>query len=39
MLEGPITKCAFNARGEIFAYAIGYDWSKGANYLLSKKKN
>lgn len=28
MMEQSITKCAFNANGQIFAYAIGYDWSK-----------
>lgn len=25
----PITKCHINQAGNIFAYAIGYDWSKG----------
>jgi mRNA export factor len=23
-----ITKCCFNLNGQIFAYSIGYDWSK-----------
>lgn len=27
-MEQPITTCAFNANGQIFAYAVGYDWSK-----------
>ena len=27
-LDQSITKCAFSASGHIFAYAIGYDWSK-----------
>ena len=27
-MEQPITRCCFNARGEIFAYAVSYDWSK-----------
>ncbi|KAJ3003101.1 hypothetical protein HKX48_001951 [Thoreauomyces humboldtii] len=26
---GPVTASAFNGDGSIFAYAIGYDWSKG----------
>jgi mRNA export factor len=26
----PITATAFNERGTIFAYAVGYDWAKGA---------
>lgn len=25
----PITACKFNATGELFAYAVSYDWSKG----------
>ncbi|KAK4337250.1 hypothetical protein RND71_043719 [Anisodus tanguticus] len=37
-LEGPVTKCAINARGEIFAYAIGYDWSKGHEFASQNKK-
>lgn len=37
-LEGPFTKCAFNARGEIFAYATGYDWSKGHEFATQNKK-
>ena len=24
----PITSCAFNSKGNIFAYSSGYDWSK-----------
>lgn len=27
-LEQPITCCAFNGDGQIFAYAVSYDWSK-----------
>lgn len=23
-----ITKCCFNLNGQIFAYSVGYDWSK-----------
>ncbi|KAI1701936.1 mRNA export factor rae-1 [Ditylenchus destructor] len=28
-LPMPITKCHVHASGNIFAYAVGYDWSKG----------
>lgn len=28
-LQLPITAAAFNSSGTIFAYALGYDWSKG----------
>jgi mRNA export factor len=31
-LNQPITATAFNASGSIFAYAVGYDWSKGVEY-------
>lgn len=27
-LDQPITACAFNSNGNIFAYASSYDWSK-----------
>lgn len=27
-MDQSITKCAFNNNGQIFAYAVGYDWSK-----------
>lgn len=27
-MQQPITRCCFNAGGQIFAYAVGYDWSK-----------
>lgn len=27
-MTAPITRCCFNASGEAFAYAVGYDWSK-----------
>lgn len=37
-LEGPISKCAFNSRGEMFAYAVGYDWSKGHEFAAQHKK-
>lgn len=28
-MESPISACAFNSQGQIFAYACSYDWSKG----------
>lgn len=31
-LEAPITATAFNMDGTMFAYAVGYDWSKGYAY-------
>uniref|UniRef100_A0A183CDP4 ATP-dependent Clp protease ATP-binding subunit clpX-like, mitochondrial n=1 Tax=Globodera pallida TaxID=36090 RepID=A0A183CDP4_GLOPA len=31
-LPMPITKCAIHQSGNIMAYAIGYDWSKGFEY-------
>lgn len=30
--DAPITCSAFNANGSIYAYAVGYDWSKGIEY-------
>jgi len=33
-----ITKCCFNANGQIFAYAVGYDWSKGHEFYNVQKK-
>jgi mRNA export factor len=29
--DGAITAAAFNAKGSILAYSVGYDWSKGCN--------
>lgn len=37
-LDQSITKCGFNANGQIFAYAIGYDWSKGYEHNNPAKK-
>lgn len=37
-MEQSITKCCFNASGQIFAYAVGYDWSKGHEYYNPAKK-
>lgn len=31
-MEQPITACAFNGDGQIFAYAVSYDWSKVGKY-------
>lgn len=36
-LDQSITKCAFNANGQIFAYAIGYDWSKVCVHRLNQQ--
>lgn len=38
--EQSITRCCFNSRGDIFAYSIGYDWSKGhEGYNPAQAKN
>jgi WD40 repeat protein len=34
-LDQPLTTCAFNHNGQIFAYAAGYDWSKVSLIILS----
>lgn len=39
LMEQPITRCAFNHNGQIFAYAVSYDWSKGHEYYNTAKKN
>jgi len=33
-----ITKCCFNADGQIFAYALGYDWACGHEHYDPNKK-
>ncbi|XP_019876846.1 protein Rae1 [Aethina tumida] len=38
-MEQPITRCAFNHNGQIFAYAVSYDWSKGHEFYNTQKKN
>ncbi|CAH0403276.1 unnamed protein product [Chilo suppressalis] len=38
-LDQPLTKCAFNHTGQIFAYAVGYDWSKGHEHFNPAKKS
>ncbi|GBP36082.1 mRNA export factor [Eumeta japonica] len=37
-LDQPITRCAFNHAGQIFAYSVGYDWSKGHEHFNPAKK-
>lgn len=37
-LEQPLTRVAFNHSGQIFAYAVGYDWSKGHEHYNPQKK-
>ncbi|GBM91731.1 mRNA export factor [Araneus ventricosus] len=38
-MDQPLTRCCFNARGEIFAYSVSYDWSKGHEFYNPQKKN
>lgn len=38
-MEQPITCCTFNHNGQIFAYSVSYDWSKGHEYYNPQKKN
>ncbi|KAH8409650.1 hypothetical protein KR222_004169, partial [Zaprionus bogoriensis] len=33
-----LTKCCFSADGQIFAYALGYDWTKGYEHYDPSKK-
>lgn len=37
--DTPLTRCSINSTGEIFAYALGYDWSKGHEYSNQATKN
>ena len=37
--EQSITKACFNKDGNIFAYAVSYDWSKGHEAYNAQKKN
>ncbi|CAG9764930.1 unnamed protein product [Ceutorhynchus assimilis] len=39
LMEQSISRCAFNHNGQIFAYAVSYDWSKGHEFYNSQKKN
>ncbi|KAJ8669870.1 hypothetical protein QAD02_001129 [Eretmocerus hayati] len=38
-MEQPIVRCCFNHTGQIFAYAVSYDWSKGHEFYNPMKKN
>nr|QBH73992.1 mitotic checkpoint protein and poly(a)+ RNA export protein [Nicoletia phytophila] len=38
-MEQSITRCCFNNNGQIFAYSVSYDWSKGHEYYNLQKKN
>ncbi|XP_003380588.1 mRNA export factor [Trichinella spiralis] len=38
-LQNSITRCCFNKTGDIFAYAVGYDWSKGHEFHNPQTKN
>lgn len=37
--DHPLTRCSINSTGEIFAFATGYDWSKGHEYSSSNRTN
>ncbi|KAJ8972374.1 hypothetical protein NQ314_000198 [Rhamnusium bicolor] len=39
LMEQPITRCAFNHNGQIFAYSVSYDWSRGHEFYNTQKKN
>nr|XP_016927543.1 mRNA export factor [Drosophila suzukii] len=36
--DQPITRCSISGDGQIFAYALGYDWSKGFEHFDPNKK-
>ncbi|XP_016996523.2 protein Rae1 [Drosophila takahashii] len=36
--DQPITKCSISGDGQLFAYALGYDWSKGYEHCDPNKK-
>ena len=38
-LGGPVQATCFNRNGNLFAYAIGYDWYKGHEYYDASAKN
>ncbi|VDP09526.1 unnamed protein product [Soboliphyme baturini] len=38
-LEQPITRCCLNKTGDIFAYSVSYDWSKGHEFYNPQQKN
>ena len=37
-MQNSITAAAFNSQGTVFAYAVGYDWSKGIEYYDRQKQ-
>lgn len=38
-MDQPITCCTFNSSGQIFAYSVSYDWSRGHEFYNPQKKN
>jgi mRNA export factor len=38
-MDQPISSCAFNFNGNLFAYSVSYDWSKGHEHYSPQKKN
>lgn len=38
-MEQSISRCAFSHNGQIFAYSVSYDWSKGHEYYYPMKRN
>ncbi|CAI8043404.1 mRNA export factor [Geodia barretti] len=38
-MDQPISSCAFNCNGNICAYSVSYDWSKGHEHHSTQKKN
>lgn len=38
-MEQSITACCFNHDGQIYAYSVSYDWSKGHEFNNPQKKN
>ncbi|KAK9892253.1 hypothetical protein WA026_019054 [Henosepilachna vigintioctopunctata] len=39
LMQQSIVRCAFNSNGQIFAYAVSYDWSKGHEFYNPTLKN
>lgn len=37
--NGPIASAAFNQRGDLYAYAVSYDWSKGSEHYNRSMQN
>ena len=38
-MDQPISSCAFSSNGQIFAYSVSYDWSRGHEFHNRQKKN